>query len=349
MARPPSQLDVAREAGFSQKTVSLALNKDPRISSATCRKIMTAARRLGYQPNPLVTALMTNIRRRSDRYRATIGVLMSYSTKAKFNSVPNLVRTLKGIYQRAQHLGYGVEEFWIARDGISTAQFHRMVYTRNINGLVLMTPHEYFEYPIQWEKFASAGIGCSTRYPVPIHSSFTQSFRLVRTAWKKLLSLGFRRIGLEANRYFDTFLEEGLSGPYYAQQALLPASARVPILLEEECTEQSFLRWYRRHRPEVILCHDTNALHWLRKNSIRVPQDVSLVHLAWSPQLKGWAGIDRQNENIGARALDLVVEQLNANERGIPEFPKMVLVADRWVDGATLAKKPPLRRPSSRD
>ena len=71
--------------------------------------------------------------------------------------------------------------------------------------------------------------------------------------------------------------------------------------------------------------------------SIRVPEDVSLIHLAWDPQLKGWAGVDRQNEMIGARALDLVVEQLNANERGIPEFPKMVLVGDRWVDGRTVS------------
>jgi LacI family transcriptional regulator len=141
---------------------------------------------------------------------------------------------------------------------------------------------------------------------------------------------------LAANQYYNTFLEESLSGPYYAQQELCPASDRVPILMEEKCTEKSFMRWYRRHRPEVILCHDTDPLHWLRKNSIRVPEDVSLVHLAWSPQLKGWAGIDRQNENIGARALDLVVEQLNANERGIPEFPKMVLVGDRWANGSTL-------------
>ena len=325
-------------AGVSQKTVSLALNHDPRISAPTLRKVCAVAKRLGYEPNPLVTALMTNIRMRSAHYRATVGVIMSYPTEKQFKQTPNLVRTLEGVRERGRHLGFDVEEFWIARDGLSPEQFHRMAYTRNINGLILMTPHEYFDFPLEWSKFATAAIGCATRYPVPIHISFTQSFKLVRTAWRKLISLGFQRIGLVANRYYDTFLDEGLSGPYYAQQALSPVSERVPLLLEDECTEKSFIQWYRRHRPEVILCHDTDPLIWLRGNSIRVPEDVSLVHLAWNPQLKGWAGIDRQNEMIGAMVLDLVVEQLNANERGIPEFPKMVLVGDRWVDGRTVAR-----------
>jgi len=337
MIRPPSQQEVSRLAGVSQKTVSLALNRDPRISVKTRKKVLAAAKSLGYQPNPLVTALMTNIRRRSVNYRATVGVIMSYSTEKQFKQAPNLVRTLNGIHARAKHLGFDVEEFWIARDALSSGQFHRMAFTRNINGLILMTPHEYFEFPLEWSKFATAGIGCATRYPVPIHNAFTQSFKLVRTAWKKLVSLGFRKIGLAANRYFDTFLDEGLSGPYFAQQALSPESERVPLLMEDACSEKSFIHWYRRTRPEVILCHDTDPLRWLRQNSIRVPEDVSLIHLAWDPQLKGWAGVDRQNEMIGARALDLVVEQLNANERGIPEFPKMVLVGDRWVDGRTVS------------
>ena len=340
MPRPASQQDVARLAGVSQKTVSLALNKDPRIPIKTQRKILVAARRLRYQPNPLVTALMSNIRRRHLRYRATLGVVVTYPTEAQFKSVANISRALDGLYARARYLGFGMEEFWISRDSISPTAFHRMAYTRNINGLVIMTPHEYFDFPLEWRRFATAGIGCASRYPVPIHNAFTQSFKLVRTAWRKLISLGFRRIGLVASRYHDKFLDEGLSGPYYAQQALLPSSERIPLLMEETFDEKSFLQWYRRHRPEVILCHQTEPMQWLTGRSIRVPEDVSLVHLAWDPQLKAWAGIDRQNEIIGARAVDLVVEQLNANERGIPEYPKMVLVGDKWMDGPSLTKTP---------
>jgi LacI family transcriptional regulator len=194
MLRPPSQQEVATLSGVSQKTVSLALNNDPRISDKTRKKVHAAARRLGYQPNPLLTALMTNIRRRSIRYRATVGVVISQPTVAQFKRVHNLVRGLDGIYLRARHLGYDIEEFWVVRDSIAPDRFHRMTFTRNISGLIVMPPHEYFDFPLDWSKFAAAGIGCATRYPVPIHSAFTQSFRLVRTAWKKLYSLGFRRI-----------------------------------------------------------------------------------------------------------------------------------------------------------
>jgi LacI family transcriptional regulator len=288
MQRPPSQLEVARSCGVSQKTVSLALNNDPRISAGTRAKINAAAKRLGYQPNPLLTALMTNIRRRSVRYRATIGVLICQSPTL-FRQAPNLGRSLRGIYQRARQLGYSIEEFWVNRDGINPDRFHKTTYARNINGLIIMTPHDYFDFGLDWSRFATAGIGCASRYPVPIHNAFTQSFRLVRSAWKRLQSLGFRRIGLAASHYQNTFLDESLAGPYYAQQSLSPPADRVPILLEETCTPASLVKWYRRHRPEVILCHSSAALDWLRNESIRVPEDVSLVHLAWYPKLKGWA------------------------------------------------------------
>ena len=49
--------DIARRVHVSQPTVSRALKDDPRISVATRQKVHRAAREMGYQPDPMLTAL----------------------------------------------------------------------------------------------------------------------------------------------------------------------------------------------------------------------------------------------------------------------------------------------------
>lgn len=50
---------IALEAGVSVMTVSRALRNQPSSASATRQRIQQIAERLGYRPNPLVSALMS--------------------------------------------------------------------------------------------------------------------------------------------------------------------------------------------------------------------------------------------------------------------------------------------------
>ncbi|UBV44370.1 LacI family DNA-binding transcriptional regulator (plasmid) [Deinococcus taeanensis] len=69
MTRPPSSvtaasqrvtsLDVSREAGVSQSAVSRAFTPGASISPDTRRRVLEAARRLGYQPNAIARSLVT--------------------------------------------------------------------------------------------------------------------------------------------------------------------------------------------------------------------------------------------------------------------------------------------------
>jgi DNA-binding LacI/PurR family transcriptional regulator len=58
--RRTTSVDVAREAGVSQSTVSRALAGDTRISEETRKKIRKTADRLGYTPNEIARSLQTN-------------------------------------------------------------------------------------------------------------------------------------------------------------------------------------------------------------------------------------------------------------------------------------------------
>lgn len=87
--------DVAKHAGVHPGTASRALNTRTRslVNEATATKVLEAARKLGYRPNPIARGLKTN---RSE----TIGVLIPDLTNPLF---PPIVR---GIEDRLRDEGY---------------------------------------------------------------------------------------------------------------------------------------------------------------------------------------------------------------------------------------------------
>ncbi len=87
--------DVARVAGVYPATVSRALNEETRalVNEETARRVLKAAEKLGYQPNPIARGLKTN---RS----YTIGVLIPDLTNPLFPPI------LRGIEDRLETAGY---------------------------------------------------------------------------------------------------------------------------------------------------------------------------------------------------------------------------------------------------
>jgi LacI family transcriptional regulator len=56
----------------------------------------------------------------------------------------------------------------------------------------------------------------------------------------------------------------------------------------------------------------------------------------WSPKCPELAGIDQNANLVGEAAVDLLIGQLQRNERGLPDYPKTTLVGGTWVDGASV-------------
>ena len=94
-ARTTTLRDVAAEAGVHPATVSRALNVDTRelVNEETARRVLAAAERLGYRPNPIARGLKTN---RS----YTVGVVVPDLRNPLF---PPIAR---GIEERLEPAGY---------------------------------------------------------------------------------------------------------------------------------------------------------------------------------------------------------------------------------------------------
>jgi LacI family transcriptional regulator len=119
----PTIKDIARVAGVSAATVSLALNNRPRISKVTQEKIKRIASEINYQPNFTARSLVTQ---RSQ----TLGLMITSILNPFY---PELA---KGIEDAAIALGYNIILCSTDSDAKKERQFTRMLRGKGVDGII---------------------------------------------------------------------------------------------------------------------------------------------------------------------------------------------------------------------
>jgi len=133
---PPVTLaDVARKAGVSTATASMALRKQRRISPATRHRVQRAAKELGYVPNPNLTRLMAHLRlRRKPAFRSVIAGLTTEREGAARLYAHEVVAAAR---KRAHELGYGFHLLQIPTSATTRRVQERELRHRGIEGVII--------------------------------------------------------------------------------------------------------------------------------------------------------------------------------------------------------------------
>lgn len=338
---------VAREAGVSPMTVSRVFHRDPNVQPKNRRAVERAARKLGYQPDPLITRLMARVRSyRQRRLTSVIAVVRDESPGDALHDAAYQYVALDDIRQRAGKHGYLAEEFFLGRGGITAARLVQILRSRGIEGLILSPQSsKNFSACIDYTDFAAATIGYGLQHPM-LHRASTNMTRGILETAAILKARGYRRIGLALTQWMDARGDETNSGAMLNFQRRVPTRERVPLLLfpTNKLAENAaaFCRWVKLHRPDVVISFDSYVPDWLtRRLGFRIPEDIGFVVHDWRPQLSGFAGIHHQRSHVAAAVVDLVATQLAQNERGVPEVPRQILIPPKWVDGPSV--RPALR------
>ncbi|HSI83565.1 MAG TPA: LacI family DNA-binding transcriptional regulator, partial [Candidatus Methylacidiphilales bacterium] len=342
---------VAEAAGVCMMTVSRALRDQPCLPLGTRRRIQAMAKEMGYRPNPLVSTLMAQLHgRRTKRDSPVICYVTAYAEQDHWKELPYTLAAYNGAAARAEELGYRLEHFWLAEPGMTGARANRILRVRGITGLVVaplpapqpagLTPQGQLN--INWDSFASASIGLSLHKPL-LHRSVVDHVAAMRLAYRSLVELGYRRIGLALRPVDDNQVENKWISGYYTEQHFTPSKDRVPLHLEADWRQDLFLKWFRKHRPDVVLTMHREVISWIEEAGFGIPGDVGVAmpDISYATLLPGLSGINQQTEVVGALALDLVVEQIHHNQRGIPRIPKMVMVQGHWVQGTCVRRQQP--------
>jgi len=324
--------ELAAILGLSKSTVAYALRDLPMVSARTRDFVRLRARELGYIPNPVASAFLHQIRSQgSPGYRGNLAFLTRLHQGNDY-----LANLQNGARKRAQELGYGLEIIDIGDYGSS--RLTRLLQARGVLGVILgPLPRETGHMTLDWSKFASATYGYSMVRPA-VHRVVHHHFQGMQTAFRMCHRKGFRRIGLAMRIEADKRSNQQWSSGYWGIQHGLPEAEKVnPLLLSTpHFSAEKICEWIKNERPDVIVFHDSNCVAKLC-SLLKCPQEsISCVVLDRKPH-DLLAGIDQQFDLCGKVLVDSLSLQIFHNERGIPEFPIVSMMAGLWVDHPSLA------------
>jgi LacI family transcriptional regulator len=338
-------LQIAAAAGVSKATVSLALRHDARITPQVRAKVQEAARKMGYRPNPLLAVHMAHLRTaQPPKWRATLGFVAHLPRKEWAESKlrpAGLCHT--GALERARALGYTLEIFWLAEEGMTAGRMSRILVSRGVPGVIVAPwprPGLGERFDLDWAHFAAATVGYSLWQP-ELHRACHDNYSTMGRALDKLAQRGYRRIGFATGAEDDERVNHQWLARFLAFQAVGTEVAQVPLLLTRDWNQDTFLRWVKRAKPDAIVTtRAADVMRWLAKARIRVPEKIGVLTVYWRHDLPECSGYYQNFELLGASAIDLVVAQLHRNERGLPDTPKVMMLPGEWREGSTLRPVP---------
>ncbi|WP_296131869.1 LacI family DNA-binding transcriptional regulator [uncultured Corynebacterium sp.] len=174
--------DVAKAAGVSTATVSMALNRKPgsRIPTSTIDKVKAAAQELGYRPNNAARALKTG-------KTGVLGFISDEVTITRFASP-----MISGILEYAEQAGLSVMMAETAHKDVQLAETIENLEGRNVDGLIvgLMASRE-IELPETTTPIVVCN-GMSQALPCVLADDFTAG----HDAISYLAARGHTRIGV---------------------------------------------------------------------------------------------------------------------------------------------------------
>ncbi len=317
--------------------VSLALRNSPKISKATADRIRKLADDFGYRPNPMVSALMTQLRQtREVKKPSVLAYVTAFPTEDGWRKSGPLAAFYEGAKQRASQLGYTLEEWWVRRPGMTERRFCDILLTRDIHGLIVAPlPPGAAPLQLEWPRFAAATIAYSLTAP-EIHRASNDHFGSLGVALRQTTALGYRRIGLALVDEGEPRAQSRWAAAMLAYQQEIPMPDRVPTFFGHGSIARSFANWFHEHQPHAVLSLGGECLRVFHDQGLRVPQDVGFANLALTAGENATAGVNQNFDLVGGAAVDLVDGQLRGNERGVPRHARTLLIPGEWVPGPTV-------------
>lgn len=322
---------LAAKLRLSKMTVSRALRNASGISERTRQRVLAAAKRLNYHPDPSLAVL--NLYRHGKRtapVREKIAFLTNFSTPDGWHYASTFVRVFEGARRRGRQLGYEIEPFWLAAPGLTSQRASRILFARGVRGVIVgPLAKGRTTLSLDWHLFSAVAVGRSLSSP-EISTVATNHGYVVELAWREVVHRGYRRIGLAITRGEDVRIAGSLRASFLLQQEQgeLP---KLPIFLTPDFSADAIAAWAKENRPDIILSSEQTHYDLLAS----LPCGSSLprfVHLNVDPSTDQ-AGIDQCHDHVGEHAAALLHLKVIQRETGVPERRDLLLINGAWKEG----------------
>jgi LacI family transcriptional regulator len=327
---------IARKLGLSKMSVSRALKGARGVSEATRAQVRAVAEEFGYAPDPAISAAMARMRSRKHADLETIAWLSTHGAPGAWKDNFLVSEVHLGATEQAARMGYRIEEFCLNQPGMTPKRVGGILYNRSIRGVIVAPLREHG--PIEgfpWQHFSAVCCGHSLLSPA-LHRVSADQFQVIQVAWQSLTQRGYKRIGLFASESDNSRVDNLWLSSLLGWQHNIPRDSVVPPMITDDWNAQTFMKWFTRHKPDVVLSFPV-AYEWMKKAGIRVPQQCGFALLNFD-ESQTLAGVDHRIRHLGAAAVSFVAGELSSNQYGIPDVRKSLSSECVWRDAPTVRR-----------
>ena len=334
----PSMKDIAKAAGVSIGTVSLALSNNPQCSNQTRERIQKLSAQMGYIKHPYISALMKTRRSQKGPLGSpTIAFLTFHDTRDGWLEPP-YIDNFTPAAAEAERYGYHLETFWANDPALPPTLLRRLLIARGIRGIILNPPQRPdMEIKLELDCFSliSAGSG----HPKLLTDRVTSDhFSIARHAVQTCINQGFKRIGLICRNISDQRLQRRWSSAYYGELHAAKLPTNIPPFMKDRYSLDELVDWLRRTKPDAVVGtlndHYVDLLDELRKTKLICNEHCP--YLSITLKRAGWiSGFIEHFDLSAAIAVRHLIDMIHRGETGIPRVPKVTFLHSEWNPGET--------------
>lgn len=333
--------DIAKLAGVSKASVSLALSDHPRISQETKQKVRQIAEQIGYSAVKRVSA--------SPKGRnPSFGILFFHSSVEKSGEF--FKETLLGITDASFKLNYNAVLLRVPEQMNEPDGMARLLERSGVDGAVVISPSPdvYGLEEVLKSGFPLVFIGKRSVPGIDPHFVASDNHGGAKAAVNHLIGLGHRDIGIAIPPREEMFPweEDRIDGYFSAlRQAGIPVRDELIVTVSSPYAGQApGWKQFDRARMSAVFAITPHiglaVLQHLRQSNLSVPKDVSLVvfdnfalaHLE-QPSI---TAVKQDMESLGRLAVQMLTEIMESPGSA----PKQLLLPTQLVTGASSAKAP---------
>lgn len=330
--------DVAKKAGVSISTVSLALRGRGMVSRKTVERLRSIALELGYRPNPMLASLAASRFRESSSY---VGVPLACL------QFPRLPGGKVGesdysttIISQAKALGYAPTLYKMAGNA-DPAGYFRKLYNETVQGIVIIgcMNMETFGNQFDWSPFSV--VQCARFYGGQLfHTVRPDIFQAVKLAFMQLKERGYQRIGFALGSHNPPMEDdEARYGAAIALETVyMSKKDQLPVYRGSIEDLDAFLMWVEKSRPDAVVGFSVSYYWKLKESGYQIPEAMGFagLHLAHTEQSSCFSGLNQQTDKIARQTILLLDQMIRHREQGITREPLNILVPSAWKEGSTL-------------
>lgn len=336
--RRVTQQHVARKSGYSRATVSMAFKGNPSIPPKTREQILRVAARLGYAPDPMLSALAVYRNRvRPASFHGNLAWLVNASFGYDWRAVRQFVEYYEGALARARHHGYQLDIYEFNEQQMTGVRLAAIFRARNVSGLLLCPqPRSETTLDLPWDDFSSVTFGYTLTAP-HLHTVISTQYSDMLLTVRQVRLRGYNRIGLVLSKEHNLRTNQHYHAGYLVSQSALSRARQIPVYDGAYEDVPRLASWMKRYRPDaVIACGGLPCLEAIRKAGLRVPEDVGLAFPNLSAHRHDLSGVMEKSVEIGVAAVDILAAMIQRGERGVPASSLRIHVEGEWHAGKTL-------------